>query len=341
MGRSMSAPADVLPEAVGTMLRVYGAAYSAEYAIERHDGKVFHRETRFSPSGRMANTEEAEVRYVLGSGERGYSFLVERRNGLYQSPLSWYSQEKRWDLAPGYRKKNLHFDRDINILCLFCHTNRVDMVKNQAPVFHGLSIGCERCHGPGELHASRSTPEKSSGGKWEIVNPKHLESAALREDVCAQCHFLGNDREVKNDHSPFDYRPGLPLDEFIQVTTYPAKPGRGQNAVGHVEQMRRSRCYEKSDGRLGCTSCHDPHRVPTREGRVSYFRGRCLECHADRGCSLPSEDRLKQSPADDCTACHMPRAAVTNIPHTAQTDHAVPRGTAAAVENAGQPSSSH
>ena len=46
---------------------------------------------------------------------------------------------------------------------------------------------------------------------------------------------------------------------------------RGQfEAVGHVEQMESSRCFRESQGRLGCISCHDPHRLPgaVHEGRV-------------------------------------------------------------------------
>ena len=69
---------------------------------------------------------EAEVRYVIGSGTRGYSFLVERGSNLFQSPIAWYTQERKWDLAPGYRERNLHFERPIISGCLFCHTNRFD-----------------------------------------------------------------------------------------------------------------------------------------------------------------------------------------------------------------------
>jgi hypothetical protein len=322
MGRSMSStPADVLPGEVGTVLKAGGL----EYAIERRDGKVYHRETRLSQSGQVMKTDEAEVRYVLGSGTRGYSFLAERGGRLYQSPLSWYSQEKRWDLAPGYRRQNLHFNREIPLLCLFCHANRVEMAEGRAPVFHGSSIGCERCHGPGELHAREPSESIKDGKGPTIVNPDRLEPVALREDVCAQCHLQGFDRESRPGRSLFDYRPGLPLDEFIALIPRLFKPRFGQQADGHMDQMRRSVCYLRSDGRLGCTSCHDPHRVPASAERVVYFRTRCLECHAQKGCSLAAADRLARSPADDCVSCHMPRSPTGGIPHTARTDHTIPR----------------
>ena len=59
--------------------------------------------------------------------------------------------------------------------------------------------------------------------------------------------------------------------------------------VGQVEQMHESRCFRASAGRLSCISCHDPHQRPEPEKQAAYYQERCLECHADRGCSLPLE----------------------------------------------------
>jgi PAS domain S-box-containing protein len=50
----------------------------------------------------------------------------------------------------------------------------------------------------------------------------------------------------------------------------------GQMLVGQVEQMKASRRYRASQGRLGCVSCHDPHEVPGPEEKTAYFRERCL-----------------------------------------------------------------
>ena len=46
-----------------------------------------------------------------------------------------------------------------------------------------------------------------------------------------------------------DYRPGLPLQEFLTVFV-PAEARTGENrAVSHVEQVHASRCYRSSAGR--------------------------------------------------------------------------------------------
>jgi hypothetical protein len=111
----------------------------------------------------------------------------------------------------------------------------------------------------------------------------------------------------------------------MQVTLSQAGSASRRRAVGHVEQMRNSACYQKSGNELGCISCHNPHRLPTAGERVSYYQNRCLECHADRGCSLPRPARIAQNRADDCTACHMPALSASDIAHTALTDHSIPR----------------
>ena len=96
---------------------------------------------------------------------------------------------------------NVHFDRPIIAGCLFCHANRFDMNEGRPPVFHGLSIGCERCHGPGELHARR--PEVVQGRDWTIVNPADLEPApsASRSASNAICRGRSDRTSPAKPHS--------------------------------------------------------------------------------------------------------------------------------------------
>jgi cytochrome c-type biogenesis protein CcmH/NrfG len=324
MGRSLSpvgaATADLGDAGDGRPLFRAGGL---DYSIERRDGRVFHCEARRDASGRVVARNEAEVRYVLGSGSQGASFLIDRDGFLFQSPISWYARGRRWDLSPGYREDNAHFDRVVLPLCLYCHANRVEAVEGatnryRPPTFRGHAIGCERCHGPGALHAARP------GGAGTIVNPAALESA-LRDAVCEQCHLIGQQRVLRIDRREDDFRPGLPFTAIWSV--FERAEGTGtEKFVGQVEQMHESRCYRASSGRLGCISCHDPHRRPGDEERAGYFRGRCLECHADdRGCRLPEPARRERSREDDCTACHMPRLGDSDIPHLAATDHRIVR----------------
>jgi hypothetical protein len=95
-------------------------------------------------------------------------------------------------------------------------------------------------------------------------------------------------------------------------------------AVGPVEQMHLSRCYQASGGALGCASCHDPHAPPVADEKTAYYRGRCLDCHGrGKDCSPPAPAR--RAKGDDCVACHMPRLSATDVVHVAATDHRIPR----------------
>jgi Flp pilus assembly protein TadD len=297
-----------------------------QYSLEHRRGRVFHRETRRDASGRIVTNNEAEVQFVVGSGRQGVSYLIEHDGFLFESPLTWYSRRGRWDLSPGFEVFNYHFDRPIQSHCLFCHANRVEprpgpINRYRTPIFQGHAIGCERCHGPGELHVA--SPVSVDGKDMTIVNPADL-APALRDAVCEQCHLAGAARIVRVGRRDEEYRPGLPFHRFWTVFVQP--PERGENRfVGQVEQMHESTCFRASGGRLGCISCHDPHHFPTPEEQVAYYRGRCLACHAERGCSLPASERLPRSKDDDCASCHMPQANSFDIRHAAMANHRIPR----------------
>ncbi len=290
---------------------------------------MIHGEILKDSDGRRVAELSREMSWVVGSGSRGRSYLIDHDGYLFQSPLAWYVETKSWDLSPQYEKANLHFSRPITSECLFCHCNQAEPIagainRYAKPVFHGEAIGCERCHGPGQLHTAHQTAQPTANQRdLTIANPGHMDHRT-REDVCWQCHLQSAERVLRRGRKQFDYRPGLPLDAFLRdYIKTDADPGAPE-FVGAVPQMLESRCYLASEGekKLGCISCHDPHGLPAEAERETFYRHRCMACHERQPCNLPLDQRKAQK--DSCIACHMPKAA-SKFPHLQITDHRVPR----------------
>jgi predicted CXXCH cytochrome family protein len=334
MGRAMA------PVETATPIERYGAkdhdpfrALGLWGEVRREPDRVTHREWAAGPDGQVLAEVAAPVAYAVGSGARARSYVVDRLGYLVASPACWYVAGGRWDLAPGYEARDRHFNRPVTPGCLFCHCNFAEHVEGtvnrfRPPSIRGFAVGCERCHGPGELHVAARTRGESVDGKadFTIVNPARLEPV-LRQAICEQCHLQGEERVVGRSRGDWDFRPGLPLHPFL-MDFVDARNGRGgEKFVSSVEEMMASRCYRESrePNKLGCTSCHDPHRQPADgAAKVAHYRARCLKCHTDQSCTLPPTTRRAKQADDSCTACHMPRTG-SEVNHAAITDHTIPR----------------
>ncbi len=302
-------------------------ALDRQFRVDRQGERVWHRQAALDTAGQPVVELAQEVRWVIGSGAKGHSYLSTRDGYLLQTPISWYAQKQRWDLSPTFVPSALA-GRVVSAACLFCHANGLRQDPEYPdrftpPVFEGHAIGCERCHGPGELHAQGDMDHT-------IVNPARL-PPPLRDAVCEQCHLEGQVRLVRSGRGLFDYRPGLPLADFWAVLVEARQSGEDARAVNHVEQMYQSKCFPRPVGalKMGCTTCHDPHVRVGPEKREVHYRARCLQCHDEareqRGCSVPLAQRRQTSPRDSCIDCHMPRYTSSDIAHTASTDHRIPR----------------
>jgi hypothetical protein len=305
----------------------FGAA-GFDFRVEKTAAGVIHHVSARTSSGAALPEYTAPAAVAIGSGTRGRTYLTIQAGAVWQSPVSWFAQDSRWNLSPQHDLEQ-GGRRPIGPTCLFCHTDRVEPIpgaenRYREPLFSGqVNIGCERCHGPGSLHvAERRTGRAPPGIDHSIVNPRHL-SAALRADVCRQCHLQGVERVVRRGRDLFEYRPGLPWDQFVTTFVFRRDLADYRKSVGQFEQMEASRCFAESGGKLTCVSCHDPHEKPAESEAGRFYRARCLNCHKSKGCSAPPAKRA--AVADSCVACHMPRGDSSTIAHASVTDHRVPR----------------
>ncbi len=328
MGRSASLGTSVPIERYGPVANNPFSIAGYELRAEKTAEGAIHRVGAKGSNGEALPDYTVAADLAIGSGTRGRSYLSIEGGSVWQSPLSWFSSGSKWDLSPGFDLGS-GGRRAIVPECLFCHVDRVEPIpkavnRYREPLFAiQAAIGCERCHGPGELHVAERTAGKAGAEvDTSIVNPKHL-SNALQLSICAQCHLQGEERVARRGRSASEFRPGLPFEEFVTVFVRHPDIVDLSRSVGQFEQLGVSKCTTAAGGRILCTSCHDPHKVPEAAEKDRHYRAKCQTCHETKPCKAPASDRTAK--ADNCTACHMPKAGSTNIAHTSVTDHRIQR----------------
>ena len=256
-------------------------------------------------------TAEYPVAYAVGAGKVGFSYLISLPPYLFQSPVSYYSQASIWDVTPGYEHEGvLDFTHPIAEGCVFCHSNKVNLVPGTENQFREPAlapISCERCHGDTTAHLAK--PVAGS-----IINPARLPQKA-RDSVCEQCHLEGEARILNPGKHWQDFHAGAELETVFSTYLQRVSAAEGTKAVSHAEQLSLSRCARESDGKLWCGTCHNPHAAS--DNRPQQVRQTCLTCHA----SLFSAN--KHAPAEECVSCHMPRIRPSNVAHAAITNHLI------------------
>jgi hypothetical protein len=290
----------------------------------RQDGQLRHAESLLLKDGGELALADRPLKFLVGSGRFARTYLAEIDGFLVESPLTWYASLDAWRMSPGYDLPGQRsFQRNIDVDCLYCHAGRAESVPPAISrfVIHEMAIGCERCHGPGSVHATQREADSDTPASdidYSIVNPRRL-PRELSEAVCQQCHLESVASVAVRSRQRHDFRPGLAWTDFVVNYTH-RRPAGNMTVTGHVEQMHGSRCYQQSTT-LTCITCHDPHHTPPPDQRRPYYRAACLACHEETACgAMPA---LRQAAnQDDCAACHMPQSAI-DVPHLAFTHHRI------------------
>lgn len=333
MGRSMSLPSDPAELAqVPPRVTIHDAKLNRYFEIFRQGSDLFQSEYELAPDGTEVFRNTQKIAYVIGSGENGIGYFVRRGRFMLEAPLSYYTKSKSWALSPGYELGDYGFGRTVPAACIVCHSGLAQPAPGEYgrykdPPFRELAIGCENCHGPGELHVQERTRGAALTGPIDtaIVNPAAL-SGWLADNICMNCHQSGDARVLQPGKAYSDFRPGKPLEDTVALFALPlkAQPPPSSPLLEHFSLMKLSKCFTSSGGRMSCITCHDPHVQP-RVNAAAYYRERCLTCHTEKSCSLSLHARGRNTPPDDCAGCHMPRRSLTLISHSVLTDHRIVR----------------
>ncbi|HEV3340670.1 MAG TPA: cytochrome c3 family protein [Pirellulales bacterium] len=299
------------------------------YRIDRRDGKLFLEVWR----GR--EVARAEMTYALGSGKVAVTFVRDLDADNYQElRASWYADTNAWDLTPGQRGA-----RPVSVTealgrpigkrspqaCLTCHASL--LVQSDAeidPARSRFGVGCERCHGPGRAHIESVATGRATVAVTKIRPPALDEALALaqrlregRRAETPQDELLRSVAQVNDERLVYDLYVCGECHGYDQIWN---KPSDDNLVKFQVAALVGSRCYERSQRKIRCTDCHDPHGDSSPDD-VGAAVAVCLKCHQDPATSvadgvpsppLATDDtpqQLKVCPVnarDGCVGCHMP-----------------------------------
>lgn len=192
--------------------------------------------------------------------------------------------------------------------CVQCHE---DVVKEFKQTPHAASAqGCEGCHGPGKAHVD------GAGDKTKIRVFAELK-AADSSATCMECHNkAGQKHWVGSAH---DSR------QLACTACHSAHPKAGRVEKALLKQPQMLLCtschlQKKAqlirpghmplrEGKLQCTSCHNPHGTPNdRMLLQTSVNQNCYSCHAEkRGPFLWEHAPVREN----CLNCHDAHGSVT------------------------------
>ena len=188
--------------------------------------------------------------------------------------------------------------------CRSCHE---DAVKSVTKTHHGASEqSCADCHGDPQAHikgALEGTPGPIK--KFKELSPQ-ASSAVCQEchDKAGQKHWLGSAHDSRGVACTSCHNPH-PKGEVIPKALL-AKASQQQLCTGcHLQkkaQLMRPGHMPIREGKLQCTSCHNPHGTPNDKMIIqASVNQNCYSCHAEkRGPFLWEHAPVRES----CLNCH-------------------------------------
>ena len=231
--------------------------------------------------------------YALGSGMHGVTFLTllpHRDGGTIglEHRATFYAQKAGLDLTVGHAyvgppvEDAEHFGRILSgqklTQCIECHTTSGRVVNGD---IEGLipHVGCESCHGAG----SRHTEVVNSGDKDpEYSAAKQWPDAMSEMKTCGRCHRLPE--SIKKSE--------LVRESKVLPRFQPAG-------------LMQSLCFQKSNGVMRCTTCHDPHGTVSKDS--TRYERHCMDCHQTQ-----SVEACPKS-STNCIQCHMPPVSLEGV----------------------------
>ena len=272
--------------------------YELQYRLEAKPDGFYQTGILGTPPDTISVSERFDL--VVGSGRKGQTYLYwGKEDQLFQLPVSYWTEVSSWVNSPGYGDRSLDFSRPVAPRCLECHASFFEpltesgLVNKYRKSNYILGVACEKCHGPGEIHARLNAAGATKPVDQAVVNPAKL-SRERQMALCSLCH--GGVGIAKA--APFSFKSGDHLEDFLQLEI--PKADEPLDVHGNqIALLERSKCFKNSN--MTCSTCHDVH---ARQRDSGEFSTRCLTCHKVQSCKL--FPKRGQTLAGKCVDCHMP-----------------------------------
>jgi tetratricopeptide (TPR) repeat protein len=306
---------------------------SDRYYQLSHRGDNFYVRRYQKDGAAEVNVVEEQIDYVMGSGNHARTYIHRTaQNRLVELPVTWYPPGT-FAMSAGYdRAGHLDFRRKIAYDCFFCHNAYPagpagSDTADADPVYPAQlpeGIDCQRCHGPGSRHVDAAQSKRSAAEiRQAITNPARL-PAERQFEICMQCHlettsFVLPASIQRYERRTFSFRPGEPLADYMLHFDHAKGTGHDDKfeIVSAAYRLRQSACFQKSNGALLCTTCHNPHRAPRGEEPVTQYNTACGKCHQTLSAAHPRQT--------NCIGCHMAKRRTEDVVHAVITDHRILR----------------
>lgn len=258
-------------------------------------------ETAVTGWGKEMHKRRESIDVVTGSGTRGQTYLYWQGDKLFELPVSYWSDGKRWVNSPGYADGTADFARPVNPGCLECHASYIAAASNDTMTNTYVrgslvtGIGCESCHGGGAAHVAKYAGGAAHASDSATLNPAKF-TRDLQVDACAVCHSGIQRRALLPAYS---FVPGRPLKDYFEAM--PGEAAEHPDVHGNqVGLLQRSKCYQNS-ATLSCSTCHNVHEP---ERAAATYSEKCMTCHQWQSCG--ESKTMGAAIKTKCIACHMP-----------------------------------
>jgi tetratricopeptide (TPR) repeat protein len=252
-----------------------------------------------------------EVRYTFGYTPL-QQYLVAFPDGRLQvTRQSWDANKKRWfHQYPGQKIPShdwLHWTgnaQNWNTTCAACHsTNLQKNYDFQTNAYHTnfsvMTVSCESCHGPAQLHIDYVKSDSyKKGNKIEksFLQMTKGTGPLAQINTCAPCHSRRSEisaEKVGSGEYLDDYIPQIPTKEFY----YPDGQAKEEDYV--YTSFSESKMFSRG---INCGNCHQPH-----SGKTLYIGNQvCLQCHAKKYDDVSHTFHKAGTTGSECKSCHMP-----------------------------------